>query len=164
MNSSLSHREALHADLHAWIAAIATPDARRAGKAPGRCARLAKKVAIGEREREAGEIGPADRPFDVIVYVLPAELGRGVLLAHCDTLNVRYPALLFLGDPRDRHTNINGVTTNNGKHNLILCQPKAKLRAARQVLAKTDYYQYWESEYLREILGSDFGEVVGDRA
>ena len=67
MNSSLSHREALHADLHAWIAAIATPDARLAGHAPCPFANLAKNVAIVEIDLETGEIVPPDRPFDVIV-------------------------------------------------------------------------------------------------
>lgn len=35
---------------------------------------------------------------------------------------------------------------------LILCQPKAKLEAARAKLKNTKYYSYWEKEYLKEIL------------
>lgn len=35
---------------------------------------------------------------------------------------------------------------------MSVCQPKAKLEAARAKLKNTKYYSYWEKEYLKEIL------------
>lgn len=73
-------------------------------------------------------------------------------------LNSKYkPELLFLGDYATHDTFINGVQTNNGHYNFVLCQPLDDLRSARKVLAKTPYYSYWDDEYLQEILGEDYG-------
>jgi hypothetical protein len=45
---------------------------------------------------------------------------------------------------------------NNGKYNLILMQNGDDLRQKRQQLAKTRYYDHWDDEYLKEILGDDY--------
>ena len=74
----------------------------------------------------------------------------------CSELNEKYLDLIFLPDHKNRDTYINGVKTNNGNHNIILCQPKKKLKDARAALKKTDYYTYWDKEYLKEILGEDY--------
>ena len=77
---------------------------------------------------------------------------REELSEHCERLAELYPDMIFLPDST-RETFINGVQTNNGKYNLILCQSKKKLLDARRQLAKTDYYTFWDPEYLREIVG-----------
>ena len=56
-------------------------------------------------------------------------------------------------------TFIHGVQTNNGKYNLILAQPTQKLRKFRESLAKTEYYDLWDDDYLKEILGDDYDIV-----
>jgi hypothetical protein len=53
-------------------------------------------------------------------------------------------------------TFIQGIKTNNGKYNLILSQPTEKLRHFREKLAKTEYYNLWDEEYLKEILENDY--------
>ena len=53
------------------------------------------------------------------------------------------------------NTYINGVKTNNPKLNIILCQSKRKIGQMRKKLAKTGYYNYWNEEYLDEVLGND---------
>jgi hypothetical protein len=40
--------------------------------------------------------------------------------------------------------------------NIILAQPKEKLRKFREKLAKTSYYDLWDEEYLKEILADDY--------
>jgi hypothetical protein len=62
--------------------------------------------------------------------------------------------MVFLPDPKDKYTEINGVQTNNGEHNLILCQWRDNLDKARAKLQKTTYYTHWASEYLKEILSA----------
>jgi hypothetical protein len=65
----------------------------------------------------------------------------------------------FFEDCGSYETFISGVQTNNGRYNLILAQPKEKLKEFRKKLAQTDYYSYWSDEYLKEILGEDY-EIV----
>jgi len=66
----------------------------------------------------------------------------------------------FFEDCASYNTFINGVQTNNGKYNLILGQPKEKLKKFREQLAKTTYYTHWDKEYLKEILGNDYDELI----
>jgi len=159
MNLPMPPREALLADLRDWVAAIVTPDPRLGGHAPCPFAHLGDRVSIVEVAD--GAIPPPEAAFDVVIYVLTASLDEAALADRCTALNARHPELVFLPDPRDRSTTIGGVPTGNGKHNLILCQPKAKLHAARRRLAQTDYYRYWDADYLREILGEDYAEIAG---
>jgi hypothetical protein len=63
-----------------------------------------------------------------------------------------YPEMVFLPDHKDRDTFINGVQTNNGKYNLILCQWRDNLESARTKLKNSNYYSFWDQEYLKEIL------------
>ena len=73
-------------------------------------------------------------------------------LAH--EYNQLYKDIIFLPDHKDRYTEINGVQTNNGKHNLLLCQWRDNLNKAREKLAGTNYYSFWNEEYLQEILNT----------
>jgi hypothetical protein len=66
---------------------------------------------------------------------------------------------LFFEDCASYDTYIGGIQSNNGKYNLILAQPREKLRKFREKLAKTPYYTHWSDEYLREILGDDYDLV-----
>ena len=74
----------------------------------------------------------------------------------CDKLNKLFPDLIFLSDHKTNQGNINGILTGNNKYNIILVQPKQKLRKSRKSLVKTDYYSYWSEDYLKEILREDY--------
>ena len=73
-------------------------------------------------------------------------------------LNLKYNDLVFLPD-HPGHTLDTGVKaySSNGRYNLILCQPKTKLRKARETLTKTKYYSLWNADYLKKIMGDDYG-------
>ena len=73
--------------------------------------------------------------------------------------NAEYEDYIFLDDHRDADTYIKDVKTGNGRYNLILCQSKAKLRRFREMLSKTDYYDYWDKSYLETILGEDLDVI-----
>ena len=67
----------------------------------------------------------------------------------------------FIADHRKSNTKINGIPTSNGKYNLVLCQPREELTEARKKLAKTNYYDYWDKNYLEEVLEEDYG-IIND--
>ena len=98
-------------------------------------------------------IEPEDS-YDVIIYVIEEEKLE-VIQEWVKKYNQKYSQWLFFGDCASYDTFINGIQTNNGKYNLILGQPKEKLRKFRDILKKTDYYSYWSKEYYDEIMSSD---------
>jgi len=101
-----------------------------------------------------GNIIPPTSDFEVIIYRLPDTFTQDEVCSIADQHNKKFPNLVFLPDPKDRYTDINGVQTSNGHANVILCQPRKKLEAARKNLVNTKYYDYWDKEYLEEILGT----------
>ena len=108
----------------------------------------APKNLTSTNEPTAGTDVPNDN-------VLPDTVSQPEIFAHCDSLNLTHPHLIFLPDHSQRYTHINGVQTNNGRLNLILCQPKDKLIKARQSLKPSGYYSYWSKDYLKEITGME---------
>jgi hypothetical protein len=98
------------------------------------------------------EINPILDSLDLIIYVLEYDYTFEQLTSIAKEYNTLYPHLVFLPDGKDRHTNINGIPTNNGKYNLLLCQDRSELQIARNKLAKTAYYTLWDKSYLKEIL------------
>lgn len=94
--------------------------------------------------------------YDVAIFILDDDLTLEKLLEWVSFYNEQYPEYKFFEDTAERITYINGVQTNNGKYNLILCQPKEKLAKFRKKLLETNYYKYWSDEYLREILQEDY--------
>ena len=97
-------------------------------------------------------IEPPTDNFELIVYTLPDYYTVNELSDLAHTYNIKFPNLIFLPDHKDKETFINGVRTNNGKINLILCQGRENLMQAREKLKKTSYYRYWAEDYLKEIL------------
>ena len=144
-------------DCKEWIEAIAVPQENLGGMAICPFASLASRFSMIRVEGEI--VPPTDLDFDVILYLLPETVSQESMFELCKNLNSTHRDLVFLPDHKDRETNINGVQTNNGKHNLILCQPKEKLRSARAALMKTKYYTYMSDEYRRELFGEDYGSL-----
>lgn len=110
------------------------------------------------KETPIDDIVP-ERGYDVIIFVVedfwrPYQIEKWVKL-----YNKKHIHYKFFEDCAEKNTFINGIKTNNSKYNLILCQSKRKLKKIRENLAKSDYYQYWDEEYLRHILGNDYNIV-----
>ena len=137
-----------------WVKSISEPKKELGGHSICPFAKIASRFKIVQPQKEI--IPPKDRDFDVIVYTLPDSITLSDINILCSQLNEKYSDLIFLPDHKDRITYINGVQTNNGNYNIILCQPKQKLKDARAALKKTDYYTYWDVDYLKEILGEDY--------
>jgi hypothetical protein len=92
--------------------------------------------------------------FDVIIYIIE-ESDLDKINEWVNHYNKKYDEWLFFEDCATYDTFIGEVQTNNGKHNLILAQPKEKLRKFREILKKTSYYTFWSKEYYDEIMIDD---------
>ena len=105
-------------------------------------------------ETDGSDIAPPPWDFELIIYKLPLHYSIDEVCAIAEEYNRLFPELVFLPDPKDKDTYINGVQTNNGEFNLILCQWRDNLNKAREKLSSTNYYTYWSEDYLKEILSA----------
>ena len=103
-------------------------------------------------ETDGSDINPPPWDFELIIYKLPNEYSINELAELAAEYNDIFPEMIFLPDHKDRETFINGVATNNGKYNLILCQWRDNLNKARSKLEHTKYYSFWDQTYLEEII------------
>jgi hypothetical protein len=107
--------------------------------------------------------------LDVIIFLVANDYSLREIKNWVQHYNKKYPNWKFFEDCYNQPTFIGKVKTNNDYFNLILAQPKDKLRKFREQLAKTDYYKQWNEEYLIEILGDDIDvlcstQTTGTRA
>lgn len=114
---------------------------------------FAKKANYKILKIDIDKIYPIEN-YEVIIYVIDEE-NLNVINSWVQFYNQKYKNWLFFEDCASYDTFINGVQTNNGKYNLILGQPKEKLRKFREILKKTEYYSYWSEDYYNEIMNSD---------
>jgi hypothetical protein len=112
-------------------------------------------------ERNIDDIKPLEG-YDVVIFIVEDHLSLDVINHYVNLYNNAYENWDFFEDCASYDTFINEIKTNNGRYNLILGQPKEKLKKFREKLAKTEYYDNWDDEYLREILKSDYDLVKRD--
>jgi hypothetical protein len=115
---------------------------------------FAKKSKYDIIECKACEIIPIEG-YEVLIYVVENEFNLDEVQKWVEIYNKRYSEWKFFEDCASYDTYINGIQSNNGKYNLILAQPREKLRKFREILTKTNYYNYWSNDYLKEILEED---------
>jgi len=94
--------------------------------------------------------------YDVVIYIVEDHHDSDFLYNVVDNYNLQYLDYKFLADHKDEDTFINKVQSNNGKYNLVLVQPRKDLLEARKKLAKTNYYDNYEENYLKEVLEEDY--------
>ena len=97
--------------------------------------------------------------YDVVIYVVEDNISKNFLYDAVDDYNRNYSDYKFIADHGKTKTYIQGIQTSNGKYNLVLCQPRKELTEARKKLAKTEYYDYWDKNYLEEVLEEDYKNV-----
>jgi hypothetical protein len=135
-------------DLQDWIIGLTKPKTELGRFATCPYAQFAKYQI---EKRSISDLQPLEG-VEVAIFVLDDSHTLEDLLEACRALNEAYPDYVFLDDHKDDHSYINGVQTNNGKYNLILCQNKAKLLKAREALRNTRYYSYWEKSFYNKIV------------
>ena len=112
------------------------------------------------QEQKLSQIVP-NPDFDVIINIVEDDIDANSLYESVDDYNRKYPNYKFIADHGKTKTYIQGIQTNNGKYNLVLCQPRKDLTEARKKLAKTNYYEYWNKNYLEEVLEDDY-RIIND--
>ena len=112
------------------------------------------------QEKKLCEIVP-NPDFDVIIHIVEDDIDSNSLYNAVDDYNRNYPDYKFIADHGKTNTYIQGIQTNNGKYNLVLCQSRNELTEARKKLAKTNYYDYWDKNYLEEVLEDDY-RIIND--
>ena len=114
------------------------------------------------QEDQLLEIVP-NSDYDVIIYIVEDDIDADFLYEAVDDYNLIYPEYKFIADHGKTKTYIQGIQTSNGKYNLVLCQPRKELTEARKKLAKTDYYNHWDKNYLKEVLEEDYGLIKDEK-
>ena len=110
-------------------------------------------------EENLHDIVPSN-DFDVIIYIVEDHHDCDTLYKAVENYNLQYKEYKFLPDHRNEDTFINGVQSNNGKYNLVLVQPREDLTEARKKLAKANYYDTWDEDYLKDVLEGDYNTVI----
>jgi hypothetical protein len=143
-------------DLEEWIQKIkkSHPDLKGHSICPFAKANTYKIVQCS-----IDDIKPLDEEFGVVIFIVEDSLKIEYGYQKIEELNQKYPKYKFFDDFRDEPSFINGVQTNNGLYNLILYQNSEFLSKMRQILAKTNYYDLWDDEYLKKILENDYETV-----
>ena len=111
------------------------------------------------QEQKLSQIMP-NSDFDVIINIVEENIDSNSLYDAVDDYNRNYPDFKFIADHGKTNTYIQGIRTNNGKYNLVLCQPRKELTEARKKLAKTNYYDYWDKNYLEEVLAVSYTHLT----
>jgi hypothetical protein len=145
----------LKEDIEEWILKVSEVRPDLGGFAICPFAKQAKYKIV---ECPAVDIEPEDG-YDVIIFVVESNFTLDEVLKWVEIHNNKWSEWKFFEDCASYDTFINGIQTNNGKYNLILGQPKQKLRRFREILAKTNYYDYWNNDYLKEILEDDLDVI-----
>ena len=114
------------------------------------------------QEQKLSEIVP-NSDFDVIINIVEDNIDSNFLYDAVDDYNSNYPDYKFIADHGKTKTYIQGIQTSNGKYNLVLCQSRKELTEARKKLAKTDYYNHWDKNYLKEVLEEDYGLIKDEK-
>ena len=114
------------------------------------------------QEDQLLEIVP-NSDYDVIIHIVEDDIDADFLYEAVDDYNLIYPEYKFIADHGKTKTYIQGIQTSNGKYNLVLCQPRKELSEARKKLAKTDYYNHWDKNYLKEVLEEDYGLIKDEK-
>lgn len=145
----------IQSDIEEWIGKISLlrPDIGGFAICP-----IAKRAKYKILETKVEELEVEDG-YDVIIFAVESHLTPETVQKWCEIYNDKYSEWKFFKDCASYDTFIQGIQTNNGKYNLILAQPKEKLRKYREILVKTNYYDYWNNEYLQEILEDDYNLI-----
>jgi len=114
------------------------------------------------QEQKLCQIVP-NSDFDVIIHIVEDNIDANYLYDAVDDYNSNYPDYKFIADHGKTKTYIQGIQTSNGKYNLVLCQSRKELTEARKKLAKTDYYNHWDKNYLKEVLEEDYGLIKDEK-
>lgn len=118
---------------------------------------IENKIQFYESEKDSLElikdiIGKWTENIEVAVIkiddnISPTELSKLAIEA-----NKQHTDFLILDDHIDVEEKIQDVDFSNNKYNILLCQKRDKVEAARKFLHKAGYYENWDKDYYNSVV------------
>lgn len=95
-----------------------------------------------------------DHSYDVVVLVCQNNIDPEKFSLDMQEINKKYVPLGFgcLEDHVAVPETLGDIVFNNGKYNLVLCQPLDKLNKASQYLQTKGYYKNWSKDYFDSVV------------
>ena len=113
---------------------------------------FAKNARYHIIQASALDVDPVLIRKEVCIFIMPDKITKSRLQNYCKKISKKYPEYIFLPDHRKANTKMGGMSTGNGKYNLILAQKRKDLLLARNTLKqKTSYYEKWTKKYQKQI-------------
>lgn len=97
--------------------------------------------------------------YDVVIFIVEDYNTVEDVLEWVESYNKIWEDWVFFEDCAEKISFVGEIQSNNGLYNLIIAQPKEKLKKFREILGNTKYFDYWDDDYMREILGDDYDLV-----
>ena len=139
----------IYTDITQWIKKISVAHEKLGNKSICPFAKNAKFHII---KASALSVDPDLIKKEVCIFVVPDSISQAKLKKYCKEASQTYPEYIFLPDHKKANTKIAGMSTGNGKHNLILAQKRKSLTSARQSLERnTSYYDNLSKKYKKEL-------------
>ena len=139
----------IYTDITQWIKKVSVVHEKLGNKSICPFAKNAKFQII---QVSALDVDPVLIKKEVCIFVVPDNITKSKLETYCKKASQQYPEFIFLPDHKKANTKIAGLSTGNGKYNLILAQKRKDLLLARNTLKqKTSYYTKWTKKYQKQI-------------
>ena len=139
----------IYTDITQWIKKVSVVHEKLGKKSLCRFAKNAKFQII---QVSALDVDPVLIKKEVCIFVVPNNITKLKLETYCKKASQQYPEFIFLPDHKKANTKIAGLSTGNGKYNLVLAQKRKSLTRARQSLQKnTSYYDNLSKKYKKEL-------------
>ena len=139
----------IYTDITEWIKKVSVAHEKLDNKSICPFAKNAKFQII---QVSALDVDPVLIKKEVCIFVVPNNITKLKLETYCKKASQQYPEFIFLPDHKKANTKIAGLSTGNGKYNLVLAQKRKSLTRARQSLQKnTSYYDNLSKKYKKEL-------------
>ena len=139
----------IYTDITQWIKKVSVVHEKLGKKSLCPFAKNAKFQII---QVSALDVDPVLIKKEVCIFVVPNNITKSKLETYCKKASQQYPEFIFLPDHKKANTKIAGLSTGNGKYNLVLAQKRKSLTRARQSLQKnTSYYYNLSHKYKKEL-------------
>jgi|11_taG_2_1085331.scaffolds.fasta_scaffold01382_8 hypothetical protein len=94
----------------------------------------------------------SDLNAEIIIFIVEDDVSEAAMLQSVSMLNMAQNEYIVLDDHKHDPSYINGVQTNFGEYNIVLCSKIDKLVQARKSLHQTNYYSYWSPKMYTRIV------------
>jgi len=139
----------IYTDITQWIKKVSVAHEKLGNKSICPFAKNAKFQII---QVSALDVDPVLIKKEVCIFVVPDNITKSKLEKYCKKASQQFAEYIFLPDHKKANTKIAGLSTGNGKYNLILAQKRKALTLARKTLERnTSYYDNLSKKYKKEL-------------